>query len=81
MMEVQLISFGALTDITGSGVLGFAIPRQAISVAELMSLLFVRYPALEGKTFRIAVNERFVGDEFEVLPGVKIALMPPFSGG
>jgi len=27
------------------------------------------------------VNERFVGDDFEVLSGVKIALMPPFSGG
>jgi molybdopterin synthase sulfur carrier subunit len=52
-----------------------------VTVAELRFILLARYPALEGKTFRIAVNERFVGDEFEVLPGVKIALMPPFSGG
>jgi molybdopterin converting factor small subunit len=81
MMEVQLISFGALTDITGSGVLGFAIPRPAISVAELMSLLFVRYPALEGKTFRIAVNERFVDEKFTIGSGDIVALMPPFSGG
>jgi molybdopterin converting factor small subunit len=29
----------------------------------------------------MAVNERFVGDDFEVHSGVKIALMPPFSGG
>jgi molybdopterin synthase sulfur carrier subunit len=62
-------------------VLGLEISQQAVTVAELKLILLARYPALEGKTFRIAVNERFVGDEFEVLPGVKIALMPPFSGG
>lgn len=80
-MEVRLMSYGALTDITGSGVLEFAIPQQVISVAELMSLLIERYPALEGKTFRIAVNERFVDEEFEVGSGDHVALMPPFSGG
>ena len=75
------MSYGALTDITGSGVLGFAIPQPVISAAELMSLLIERYPALEGKTFRIAVNERFVTGEFEVGSGDYVALMPPFSGG
>ena len=81
MMEVRLISYGALTDITGSGVLGFAIPQAVIPAAELMSLLIERYPALEGKTFRIALNERFVTGEFEVGSGDHVALMPPFSGG
>ena len=81
MMEVRLMSYGALTDITGSGVLGFAIPQPVISAAELMSLLIERYPALDGKTFRIAVNERFVDEGFEVGLGDNVALMPPFSGG
>ena len=81
MMEVRLISYGALTDITGSDAVGFAIPRPAVSVVELMSLLLERYPALEGKTFRIAVNKRFVAGEFEVGLGDNVALMPPFSGG
>ena len=75
------MSYGALTDITGSGVLEFSIPQPVISAAELMSLLLVRYPALDGKTFRIAVNERFVTGEFEVGSGDNVALMPPFSGG
>ena len=75
------MSYGALTDITGSDAVGFAIPRPAISAAELMSLLIERYPALDGKTFRIAVNERFVTGEFEVGSGDHVALMPPFSGG
>ena len=75
------MSYGALSDITGSGVLGFAIPQPVISAAELMSLLLVRYPALDGKTFRIAVNERFVDEEFAVGSGDNVALMPPFSGG
>jgi molybdopterin synthase sulfur carrier subunit len=81
MMEVRLMSYGALTDITGSDAMGFAIPRPAISAAELMSLLIERYPALDGKTFRIAVNERFVDEGFEVGSGDNVALMPPFSGG
>ena len=81
MMQVQLMSFGALTDVTGSEVFGLEISQQAVTVAELKLILLARYPALEGKTFRIAVNERFVGDEFDVLTSDKIALMPPFSGG
>jgi len=81
MMQVQLMSYGALTDVTGSEVFELEISQQAVTVAELKLILLARYPALEGKTFRIAVNERFVVDEFEVLPGVIIALMPPFSGG
>ncbi|MFM2254835.1 MAG: molybdopterin converting factor subunit 1 [Bacteroidota bacterium] len=81
MMQVQLMSYGALTDVTGSEVFELEISQQSVTVAELKLILLARYPALEGKTFRIAVNERFVVDEFEVLPGVIIALMPPFSGG
>lgn len=81
MMQVQLMSYGALTDVTGSEVFELEISQQAVTVAELKLILLARYPALEGKTFRIAVNERFVVDEFEVLHDVKIALMPPFSGG
>jgi molybdopterin synthase sulfur carrier subunit len=81
MMEVRLMSYGALMDITGSDAVGFAIPRPAISAAELMSLLIERYPALDGKTFRIAVNERFVDEGFDVGSGDHVALMPPFSGG
>jgi molybdopterin synthase sulfur carrier subunit len=81
MMQVQLMSYGALTDVTGSEVFELEISQQSVTVAELRLILLARYPALEGKTFRIAVNERFVVDEFEVLPGVIIALMPPFSGG
>ena len=75
------MSYGGLTDIMGSDALGFAIPQQAFTVAEFKSLLLARYPALEGKTFRIAVNERFVEGEFEVGSGDNVALMPPFSGG
>jgi len=81
MMEIRLMSYGGLKDITGSDALGFAIPQQAVSVTELKELLLARYPALEGKTFRIAVNERFVEGESEVGSGDNVALMPPFSGG
>jgi len=81
MMEIRLMSYGGLTDITGSDALGFAIPQQAFTVAKFKSLLLARYPALEGKTFRIAVNERFVEGEFEVVSGDNVALIPPFSGG
>ncbi len=75
------MSYGGLTDITGSDALGFAIPQQAFTVAEFKSLLLARYPALEGKTFRIAVNERFVEGEFEGGSCDNVAMMPPFSGG
>ena len=81
MMTVQLMSYGALTDITGANSFELEISGEKISVAELKLLLFSQFPALEGKTFRIAVNQRFVSDESDVKAGVQIALMPPFSGG
>ncbi len=81
MMQVQLMSYGALTDITGSEVFELEIPQQALTVAEMKLLLFARYPALEGKTFRMAVNERFVGDDFEVLSGGKNCVDATFFRG
>ena len=66
MMQVQLMSYGALTDVTGSEVFELEISQQSVTVAELRLILLARYPALEGKTFRIAVNERFVVDDWDL---------------
>ena len=80
-MQIQLMSFGALTDILGSDAMDWDLTVSSMTVGTLRTLLIERYPALGGKTFRIAVNERFEEDESEIFTGDSIALMPPFSGG
>lgn len=39
------------------------------------------FPALQHKTFAIAVNQKIAKDEDPIPEHAEIALMPPFSGG
>jgi sulfur-carrier protein len=72
--------FGQLIDVVeGSEIL---LEDKVQTVHNLKEVLFEKIPALQQKTFRIAVNNKIVDDENSPLNhGDKIALMPPFSGG
>ena len=55
----------------------------AISGAELLQRLAQRHPAVEAHrgSIRLAVGERYVGEEATVEPGDEVALITPVSGG
>ena len=54
---------------------------ERISVAELEAALRAEHPALQGRRFRLAVNQRYVGPEEFVTAADEVALIPPVSGG
>jgi molybdopterin converting factor subunit 1 len=51
------------------------------SVRELEAQLRAEHPALAGKSFRVAVNQRYAAAHEPVAAGDEVALIPPVSGG
>ncbi|MGK0689117.1 MAG: molybdopterin converting factor subunit 1 [Aquificaceae bacterium] len=53
------------------------------TISQLRQLLIEKYPELEPvlKVVRFAVNEEYVGDEYELKGDERVALIPPVSGG
>ena len=45
-----------------------------------MKQLYIKYPTLNTKDFKVAQAEELV-EESELITGEEIALLPPFSGG
>jgi len=80
-MQVRLLFFGNLTDAVPSSTLDWDWNGQRFAVVDLLQSLYVNYPKLKGKTFRVAVNQQFVETNFALTDGDEVALMPPFSGG
>jgi len=57
--------------------------RPGATLADLTAVLSDRYPRLASAlpTIRLAVNEEFAADDYELRPGDEVALIPPVSGG
>ena len=53
------------------------------TISQLRKLLIEKYPELEPvlKVVRFAVNEEYVGDEYQLKGDERVALIPPVSGG
>ena len=81
-MQVRLLFFGNLTDAVSDVELHWELDGDGTSLQQLVEQLEMKHPLLTGKTYRIAVNQRFVElKDTMVSSGDEIAFMPPFSGG
>lgn len=77
-MQINVIIFGRLKDITGSG--SFKIDGVADTnamVAEMNS----RFPALAEMQYAIAVGKELIVDNTRLQDNDTVALLPPYSGG
>ncbi len=77
-MEMELLYFGQLTDITGCASQQLS---QVTDTDTLRTLLFEQYPRLQQLKFMIAINNKLVSGNEPIPAAARIALMPPFSGG
>jgi len=75
---IEVMFFGQLTDATG---VSSVMIDDVANTDMLIQMMKQRYPALESSTYMIAVNNAMVTENSIVIPGSKIAFMPPFSGG
>jgi molybdopterin converting factor small subunit len=73
-----VLIFGELKDITQTRAIE-ALP--AMTVKRMRDTLAERWPALEGKTYLVAINQKMASDDDLISDDAEVALMPPFSGG
>ena len=77
-MEVNVIAFGRIADITASP----SWKMQGIkSTRELREQLEAQYPALQGMSYQIAVDKKITLNDTALSDQNEVALLPPFAGG
>ena len=77
-MEINLISFGQVTDITGENTL--KIP-DVKNTNELNEFLAKAWPKLQSIKYSIAVNKKIIRENTQLYNDDTVAILPPFSGG
>lgn len=73
--------FGMIAETIGKQEEKVEISSQQISVALLVELLLKKYPNLNLKSFKIAVNQSVAENAALINENDEIALLPPFAGG
>lgn len=77
-MQLQIKYFGLLAEITNCEKETIEFSKSIVS--ELLEDLYIKYPNLKLKDFKVAQNHEIVANESEIKTP-EIALLPPFSGG
>lgn len=80
-MQLSLLFFAALRDLTGVAEADFQVPQASLSVAELRQKVSQKYDRLVLDGVRVAVNEEFVEADHPLVSGDVVAFIPPVSGG
>ena len=80
-MQLEILLFGIAKDICGGSKLMLDAPEMA-SAAWLKTHLADRFPRLKSLvSWRLAVNENYVEDDFSLSENDEIVVIPPVSGG
>lgn len=77
-MPLNIIIFGQIADITGTGNLTL---ENIEDTNALINKLTADYPSLSTAKFAIAVDKKIIKENTFLKNGNTIALLPPFSGG
>lgn len=77
-MQVNVITFGQIIDITGSGKICL---EGVADTNELIQHLHSLYPALASTKYAIAVDKKIIKQNTCLTSDSTVALLPPFSGG
>ena len=77
-MQVKIILFGQLTDITGSD--SFTV-SDVHNTDELVTEINKSYPLMKDAKYIIAVNKKIISNTTLINESSSVALLPPFSGG
>ena len=77
-MEINLLSFGQVADITGKDALKIPDVRNT---NELNGFLAKAWPQLQSIKYSIAVNKKIIQENTELNQDDTVAILPAFSGG
>ena len=77
-MQVNVIIFGQLTDITGSGSLTM---NDVADTDQLIRRLHTQFPLLAEFPYLIAVEKEVITSNTGLKNNFTVALLPPYAGG
>ena len=77
-MEINLLSFGQVADITGNPGLKISDVKNT---NELNIFLVKNWPQLQSIKYSIAVNKKIIQENTQLHHEDTVAILPPFSGG
>lgn len=77
-MEINLLTFGHIAEITGKSAWKITGVKDTNSLIEN---LVIQFPDLVKTNYSIAVNKKLIQRNTTLKLGDTIALLPPFSGG
>lgn len=84
-MSVRILYFAALREAVGTGSEELALADAPTTVGQIRSQLLARggaWEALaEGRSLRVAVNQRMAEPATPVRDGDEVAFFPPVTGG
>ncbi len=82
-MNLRVLFFSVLRDVTGVEGVALEWSEEGGTVAELLAVLYGRFPGLEGwdGSVLVAADLAYVGRNDRLFPGQEVAIMPPVQGG
>ncbi|MBI1268742.1 MAG: hypothetical protein GC193_15105 [Cryomorphaceae bacterium] len=81
LMHIQLFCFGQVKEAIGANLVDFECDEGDSVKALKMKLLNVYGGLKEVPDFRFAVNQEYVGEDYELSENDEVAIIPPVSGG
>jgi len=79
-MKIEVKYFGLLAEAVNKSTEELELEANS-TVLELQNLVKERYPELQNKSFKVAVNQDLVEGEVVLSEQDEVALLPPFAGG
>jgi molybdopterin converting factor small subunit len=77
-MQINVVAFGMLKDITGAASLRLSDVLDTNAVVKEMNRMF---PSLIDSKYLIAVEKEIVNENTILKDNYTVALLPPYSGG
>ena len=78
---MRILLFAGLAEAAGRRELDVDVAPAGLTVAELEARLRRDWPALAGRSFRVAVNQGYARGDERLADGDEVALIPPVAGG
>lgn len=77
-MGIEILLFGRLTEIIGESSLHL---EDVADTDQVRQYLHDKYTGLQQMNYQLAVDQVIIHHNTLLTDGMKVALMPPFSGG
>jgi len=77
-MEIKVLFFGVLTDVTGCNVKHYSNVR---TIDDLRLRIQDDYPEIFHYNYMISLNQQIINGESALNNGDEVAFLPPFAGG